>query len=313
MAEADNRGKRLPSAATIALAGAGLLAVASIGVAAYRSASPDAGTASHETAKPDQPVASVEEQIGKLRQKLQSDPDNPQGWRMLGWALFETGDLPGSADAYRRAAQIEPKNAENWSSLGEALQTARKELSPEAAEAFARAIKLDPTDPRARYFLAVQEDLNGNHTKAVDDWLALLKDTPPGAPWEGDLRRTILQVAEKEKIDVAGRMPPASAGTGATAGIPGPSPEQLAAASSLPPDQQDAMVKGMVEGLAARLAANPKDADGWIRLMRSRKVLGENDKAQAALTSGLQAFRGDHATQTRLRAAAGELGIASGG
>ena len=42
----------------------------------------------------------------------------------------------------------------------------------------------------------------------------------------------------------------------ATAAIPGPTGEQLAAASSIPPSQQDQMVRAMVDGLAARLRQN---------------------------------------------------------
>jgi cytochrome c-type biogenesis protein CcmH len=305
--------RRYPSAGVLALGAAAILAVASVGVAVSRSASDDdAPAAPHGTQKPDEPVGSVEEQIAKLEARLRQDPDNAADWRMLGWSLFETGDLMRAAEAYRRAAQVEPNNAENWSSLGEALQTASRDVSPEAAEAFKRAVSIDPRDPRARYFLGVQADLAGNHAQAIDGWIALLKDTPPGAVWENDLRRTILQVAEREKISITGRIPaasPAAAGSVATAAIPGPTPEQLAAASSIPPGQQDEMVQGMVGRLAARLETNPKDADGWIRLMRSYKVLNEGTKAQDALRKGTAAFNGDAATQARIRKAADELGI----
>lgn len=231
-------------------------------------------------------------------------------WRVVGWAYAEAGRQQESADAYRRAAAIEPNNAENWSSLGEALQSASTTIVPEAAAAFDKALKADPTDPRARFFLAVQKDLGGDHKGAVDSWLALLRDTPPGAPWEADLRRAIEQTARRNRIDIAGRMPPPGAGGSvATAGIPGPTSEQLAAASSIPPSRQDEMVDAMVERLAGRLKANPRDADGWIRLMRSRMVLNQGDKAKEALQSGLQAFQGDAATQGRLRSAAAELGV----
>jgi cytochrome c-type biogenesis protein CcmH len=275
---------RRPSLATIVLIAAALIALVSAGVAISRTSGSGGG---------ESPAA--------------------KDWRMVGWAYLENGNAEEAAAAYRRAAKIEPGNAENWSSLGEALQVSSRTLVPEAADAFSRAVKIDPSDPRARYFLAVQKDMRGDHKGAVDDWLAFLKDTPPGAPWEADLRRNIEQTAAKHKIDVAGRVPPA-AGTGrAGAGIPGPTPEQLAAASSIPPGQQDRMVQGMVESLEKRLKADPKDADGWIRLMRSRMVLGESDAAAAALRSGLAAFKGDAATEGRLKSAATELGVPSGG
>src|SRR3712207_5278609 len=108
-------------------------------------------------------------------------------------------------------------------------------------------------------------------------------------------------------------MPAPSASSPATAAIPGPTPEQMAAASSIPPGQQDEMVQGMVNRLANRLKANPRDAQGWIRLMRARMVLGETAKARDALRSGLAAFRGDSATSAQLNRAAAELGVPSGG
>jgi cytochrome c-type biogenesis protein CcmH len=284
MASAPHSGSRLPSAATLILIAAALIALISAGVAISRTMGSGGGG--------DGPAA--------------------KDWRVVGWAYAEAGNAAEAAAAYRKAAAIEPDNAENWSSLGEALQAASAIPVPEAAEAFKKAIELDPSDPRARYFLAVQKDLAGDHKGAVGDWIAFLKDTPPGAPWEADLRRTIEQTAARHRIDLAGRIP-APGGTGtARAGIPGPSPEQLAAAASLPPGQQDAMIQQMLARLEGRLKSNPRDEEGWIRLMRSRMVLGEADKASSALRSGLAAFSDDPATAGRLRSAAAELGVPSG-
>lgn len=314
MANTSSSSRSRPSTATLALVSAAIIAAASTGVAIYRSGASDSGAeaGSHGAVKPDQPVADVGSMIAKLEAKLRKDPDDAEGWRMLGWAQFEMGDLMRSAAAYRRAAELEPNNAENWSSLGEALQTASTTPSEEAATAFERALKLDAKDPRARYFLAVQKDLKGQHEAAIADWIALLRDTPPGAPWEADLRRTIQQVAQKQRIDIAGRMPAPRQSSVATAAIPGPTREQMAAAASIPPSQQDEMVRGMVEGLASRLKANPKDAEGWIRLMRARMVLGEAEAATAALASARAAFMGETTVQAQLDRAAEELGVPSG-
>jgi cytochrome c-type biogenesis protein CcmH len=281
----QSRTMNRPSLATTILIAAGVLAAASAAVAISRSG----GGASAATEA--SPAA--------------------KDWRVVGWAYVEANKPEEAAAAYRRAADLEPGNAENWSSLGEVLQAASTNVVPEAAAAFDKALKLNPADPRARYFQAVQKDLGGDHRGAIDHWIALLRDTPPGAPWEADLRRTIEQSAARNKIEIAGRMPAPGAATGstATAAIPGPSGEQLAAASSIPPSQQDAMVASMVERLANRLKANPRDAEGWINLMRSRVVLNQPGPAKEALRSGLAAFQGDAATQGRLRSAAAELGI----
>jgi len=288
MSRTSDSASRLPSAATIILILAGLIAAVSAAVAISRSAGLDSEAVAAEGA----PAA--------------------KDWRVVGWAYAENGKADEAAAAYRRAAAIEPGNAENWSSLGEVLQTASSTVVPEAAAAFDKALSLDPADPRARYFRAVQKDLGGDHKGAVDDWLAFLKDTPPGAPWEADLRRTIEQSAARNRIDIAGRMPAPGAAGGAAAAIPGPTPEQLAAASSIPPGEQERMVDAMVARLANRLKANPRDADGWIRLMRSHVVLNKPHAATGALRAGLAAFHDDKATQSRLRSAAAQLGVPAG-
>lgn len=285
MTEAPQTSSRLSSASTIILLIAAAIAAVSVGVALWRANAPEAAQAS--------PAA--------------------KDWRTVGWAYAEAGDAQASASAYRRATEVEPDNAENWSSLGEALQVASTSVVPEAASAFQTALKLNPSDPRARYFLAVQKDLRGEHKAALEDWTALLKDTPPGAPWQADLQRTISQTAAKHKIPLPEAALAAAAAPAATAGIPGPTAEQMAAASSIPPGQQDEMVRGMVDRLAGRLKSNPRDAQGWIRLMRARMVLGETDAASAALRTGLATFKGNKTVEAQLNRAAAELGVPSGG
>jgi cytochrome c-type biogenesis protein CcmH len=272
-----------PSAATVILILAALIALISAAVAISRSVGVDADGAS------DHPAA--------------------KDWRVVGWAYAQAGNAGEAAAAYRKAAALEPGNAENWSSLGEALQVPSPTLVPEAQAAFRRALELDPRDPRARYFLGVQKDLAGDYKGAVDSWLALLRDTPPGAPWAADLRRTIEQTAAKHRIDLSGRIPPEGAAPAGTAAISGPTAEQIASVSSLPPAEQAAMVGQMVARLEGRLKSNPKDEEGWIRLIRSRMALGDPNGARAALNSGLAAFAGDPAAAARLKSAAAGLGV----
>jgi len=301
----------------IALIAAALIAVAAIGFQLWKSragndaaataASPLAGM----SAQPDVPTM-----IAALEKKLQDNPKDAEGWRMLGWAYYRTERFADAVNAYRKATGIDPKNADGWSALGEAMVLATPPGGPaavpdEAAAAFGKALAIDPADPRARYFLAVRKDLAGDHAGAVDDWIALLKDTPAGAPWEANVRQTIQQVAAQNGIDISGRMPAPSAPpqSAATDAIPGPSREDIANASALPPSQQDAMVRGMVEGLAAKLKADPKNADGWLRLMRSYMVLGDPKAAGQALADARAAFAGDSASLARIGDGARQLGV----
>jgi cytochrome c-type biogenesis protein CcmH len=294
------------------LIAAALIAAGAIGFTLYQRSSGE--VAAPSSAVPEQ--ADIGSSIATLEAKLKENPNDAEGWRMLGWSLFETGKFAESAQAYKRATQIEPKKGEYWSSLGEALVLAGKgDVPPDAKSAFETAINLDSKDPRARYFLAVAKDISGDHKGAIDDWIALLTDSPPGAPWEADVRRIISEVAAKEKIDVSGRLAnlqpaPASGGAAiATAPIPGPSPQQMREASGMPKGQQDMMIQGMVEGLETKLKDNPNNPNGWIMLMRSRMSLGETAKASAALKSARAALAKDQQKLGLVNAAAEELGV----
>ena len=66
------------------------------------------------------------------------------------------------------------------------------------------------------------------------------------------------------------------------------------------------MIDGMVSRLDARLKANPKDLDGWLKLIRARRVLAQDDLAARALADGQAAFAGDPPSLAKLKGAMSE-------
>jgi len=269
-----------------------------------------------------QPPAAVEtgagvDPLAGLSQRAADNPQDPAAWRALGAAQFDAGRFADAAAAYEKAATLAPQLAAVWSSLGEArvMASTADPMPAPALDAFRKAAAIDPRDPRARYFLAVKRDLGGDHQGAIGDWLALLADTPPGAPWEADLKRTVEQVGKIHKIEVASRIAgvkqpsaptmPRALPVAAQA-IPGPSAADLQAAGSIPPSQQRQMAETMVARLEGKLKANPANVEGWIMLMRSRVTLGQAEKAGAALKDAIAA---NPSAAGRLRQEAGVLGV----
>jgi cytochrome c-type biogenesis protein CcmH len=57
----------------------------------------------------------------------------------------------------------------------------------------------------------------------------------------------------------------------------------MQAAQDMSPEERQAMIRGMVDGLAQRLEDEPEDIDGWLRLARAYAVLGERAEAIDAL------------------------------
>jgi cytochrome c-type biogenesis protein CcmH len=171
-----------------------------------------------------------------------------------------------------------PDDAEALSALGEALtHQADGVVTPEAQGVLRRALEKNAGDARAMFYLGLAEAQGGDSRAALERWRELESRSPPNAPWLPTLRAEMSRVAR-----AAGLPLPAAPAPGPT---PGPSQEQMQAMQNLPPADRQQAIRGMVEGLEARLRASsgkPEDRDGWLRLANARRVLGENDKAVEA-------------------------------
>lgn len=260
------------------------------------------------------PASVASDPLTTLEARVKEKPDDDEAWSELAGAYFEAGRFDEAVTAFDAAVRLSPQRAALWSGRGEArVMASPHDPMPAAAAAdFAQAVARDPRDPRARYFLAVKQDLTGDHQGAIDSWLALLADTPSGAVWETDLRRTIEQAGKVNRIDVgkrlAGVRQPASLAAAAlpapaVPAVAGPTAQDISRASALRPAEQRAMAEGMVARLEDKLKRNPANVDGWIMLIRSRVNLAEPDKARAALAAAVAANPGQ-AAQLREQAAA---------
>jgi cytochrome c-type biogenesis protein CcmH len=284
-------------------------AAATAGAPAQAAAGPDA-QAQH-------PMGDVSTMIVGLETRLQRNPNDAQGWQMLGWSYMRTNRPADAAKAYGHAASLDPGHAEYLSAQGEAMVQSEGKVSDDAAAIFRRAMKGDANDPRARYFLAIYRDQRGDHQGAMKDFIALLKSAPPDAPWAAQVRNYVEDLAKDQHIDISSQLPPAPAAPPAPqagmpqsqSGMPGPTGDQVAAASQMSDADRQTMIHAMVDRLAGELKANPHDTGGWVRLMRARMVLGETDKAAEDYKQARQAFAGTPAAQAALQEAAKSLGV----
>lgn len=297
-------------AAFVALGSAGLYALLG------RPDLPGAGPRSEATAAAPADAAhagaDVQAMIVQLETQLRQTPDDVNGWRMLGWSYFQTGRFAEAAEAYGRAAALDPDNAEHFSARGEALvQAGGGQVTPAALTAFRGALRADPLDPRARYFVAVEMDQRGEREAAMTAWIDLINSAPEGAPWAAEVRAFVEDLARERGQDISARLRTASGGSAAAAppGIPGPTAAQIAEAGSMSEADRQAMIQGMVGGLEERLRASPRDRDGWVRLMRARMVLGDSAAATAAWRNGMRAFADSPAEQAALTEAARGLRV----
>lgn len=230
--------------------------------------------------------ASIESMIAKVEAHLETNPRDGQGWEVLAPVYMQIGRYSDAVNAWRNALQILGEDADREANLGEALTAeANGIVTADAKAAFVRAVTLDKTTASARYYLGVAAEQDGKREEAAAIWRDLIAEAPADAHWLADVRAALARVE--------GKSSPAQSGPGAA---------EMAEAAKQPAEQQRAMIRGMVEGLAARLKKDGSDIDGWVRLVRSYQVLGEPDKAKTAVKDAQRAAAGDPEKQRRLEA-----------
>ncbi|HSR72576.1 MAG TPA: c-type cytochrome biogenesis protein CcmI, partial [Kiloniellales bacterium] len=226
----------------------------------------------------------------RLADRLAQEPGDRNGWLLLARTYIQMGRSDRAVTALRRALAQGFDDAEVQGALGEALVMKDEGRVGQAARrAFAAALEADPSDPRARYYAGLALAQDGRFERAIETWSRLAEETPAEAPWRDALIRQIAQAAEASGIEP----PEIAAAEPATprqeappvgqSGVPGPSAADVAAAQEMTDEERAAFIQQMVGRLADRLEREPDDLAGWLRLARAYTVLGERDKADAAL------------------------------
>jgi cytochrome c-type biogenesis protein CcmH len=248
-------GKRLAlvAAAAAPLLAAGLyLAIGSPGMAD----SPMAGRIAQW--RQANPATLTPPQIAAVLTEVAKDkPNDPELLRMLAAARMQANDPFGAANALRRAVSLRPNDAALLSALGEAfVAVSGGEIADDARRAFTEANRLDPTALSPRYHLSKAALDDGRKAEGLAGLKGVLADLSPEDPNRAGLADEIARLeGGGQEEDMSGA------------------------------------IRGMVDGLAARLEAEPNDPEGWARLVRALSVLGETARRDAALARARALFK----------------------
>lgn len=215
-------------------------------------------------------AASVAALIAKVESYLQNNPRDGRGWEALAPVYMQIGRYTDSASAWKNTIALLGETADRQANLGEALAAeANGIITAEAKSAFVRAVTLDKKSVSARFYLGTAAEQDGKRDEAAKIWRELVADAPPGAHWVGDVRAALARVESSP-----GR----------------PAGPKVAETTAGQPQDQSALIRGMVDRLADRLKQDGSNPDEWIKLVRSYRVLGQPDKAAAAIAEARQAL-----------------------
>ena len=123
----------------------------------------------------------VGEMLASLEARLAEQPDDVDGWTMLGRSYMHLENYPGAVRAFTQAVELEGSaNAQTLVSLGEALLgTDSEALTGNAGQLFENAIAIAPNDQKALFYAGMAAAARGDTPLAADRWEALLAQSPP--------------------------------------------------------------------------------------------------------------------------------------
>ncbi|MDW5314505.1 c-type cytochrome biogenesis protein CcmI [Rhizobium sp. PL01] len=242
--------------------------------------------------------------IARAEQQLVTNPEDGAGWDVLAPIYYRSGRIEEAAVAFRNALRILGATPVRLGGYAESLIALSGGLvTNEARDALQKLLAIEPGDPRAQFYLALALKQEGKVPEALAAFEQIVSTSPAGAPW--------LPLVNEHIAGLKGDTPAAAQQAGTPLG--NPSGEDIAAAKDMSTGDRTAMIEGMVGSLAEKLKADPKNFEGWMRIIRSYSVLGQRDKAADALKQGLAVFPADGSEGKQLLVLAGELGLKADG
>lgn len=235
--------------------------------------------------------------IARAESHLARNPEDGAGWDLLAPIYYRNGRMDDAANAFAEAIRLLGPNPERLDGYAETLVAqSNGVVTAEARTRLEQSLALKADNPRARYYLALALEQEGKKPEARAAFEAMAKEAPADAPWLPLVNKHIAGLSD-----------------GHAGQLGNPTADDVAAAEDMSTGDRQQMIAGMVDSLAAKLAEDPNNFEGWIRIIRSYVVLDQRQKAQVALQTALKTFPADSDNGKQLLALARDLSISAEG
>ncbi len=118
----------------------------------------------------------LDEAIAALREELKRNPNEPEGWQLLGRSLATQGDFAGSREAFAKALALQPDSADLMvdAAQSRSLADPQRRFDDDALALLRRALQAQPQHQRATWFLGIAQRQRGQAAEAAKTWEPLL-------------------------------------------------------------------------------------------------------------------------------------------
>jgi cytochrome c-type biogenesis protein CcmH len=146
-------------------------------------------------------ASDIERMLAQLQQRLTQQPENIEGWKLLGRSATVTGNYAVARDAYAQAyTRSNGLDADAVVGYAEALVlNDERQIDGQAAQLFERAIAMTPDNARALWYGGIVAYRRGDLALARQRWVELQNhELPP------DLRQMLAERLSEIEVTQAG-------------------------------------------------------------------------------------------------------------
>ena len=244
--------------------------------------------------------------VAKVEARLRDHPEDGTGWDVVAPVYYAMGRYADAAGAYTNALRLVGESPRRLQGFANARIREENGIVPQdAKKALERILVIAPDSKEPRIWLALAKEQDGRLADAAADYRKLIAEAPADAPWRSVLEERLAGLTpggDKSSTD--------SNQKSGAASTPSSTPD-AEAVSAMSPEERQAFIGRMVDGLAARLKTDGTDASGWMKLIRAYQVLGRRDDANKALSDARMGLKSDKAGLARVEDLARQLGLGS--
>lgn len=153
----------------------------------------------------------MEGAIANLQAKLKQNPDDVEGWTLLGRAYEATERFAEARDALKHAYDLAASDADVTVAYAEALalSSPSRRIDGESRSLLEKALKAAPENQRGLWLLGISDYQAKKFDAAIATWKHLLSVLPKGS----DIIQSVQGQIANAEAERDGRAPPAEAAT----------------------------------------------------------------------------------------------------
>ena len=142
-----------------------------------------------------------QDMTAKLAARMQQNPNDAEGWKMLGRAYRAMERYAEANAAFKKAIALSPQNADLLADYAESLALqAGRSLAGEPTQLLDRALKLEPDNAKVLTLSGSAAFERGDYKTAIKRWEAVLKQPNLG----GELVQALQKGVEESKQRMSG-------------------------------------------------------------------------------------------------------------